>query len=85
MAAVNFGGILPRMPDLSHGNAPGNGCVSVKVVPRKRLVSLSAAVQWSLQGLFLSKILKLIWNLLGLWFRGYLSGRNDQRQGMVDD
>jgi hypothetical protein len=29
MAAVNFGGISPRMPDLSHGNGAGYGIVLV--------------------------------------------------------
>ncbi|KAJ6856489.1 hypothetical protein NC651_038197 [Populus alba x Populus x berolinensis] len=63
MAAVNFGGILPRMPDLSHGNGPGYGCVSVTPKPEPDCLTIRDR----------------------LWFRGYLSGRNDQRQGMVDD
>uniref|UniRef100_A0A6N2NES2 Uncharacterized protein n=1 Tax=Salix viminalis TaxID=40686 RepID=A0A6N2NES2_SALVM len=42
MAAINFGGILLRMPELSHDNEEGYGIV-VEVVPMKRHVSLSAA------------------------------------------
>jgi hypothetical protein len=71
MAAVNFGGILPRMRDLSHGNRPGYGIVLVLRLFQGRdlfhslLLAAAAAVQWSLQGLFMSKIPKLIWNLSG--------------------
>ncbi|KAL3586985.1 hypothetical protein D5086_013852 [Populus alba] len=44
MATINFGGISLMMPELSHANGKGYGnCVSVKVVPRKRLVSVSAS------------------------------------------
>jgi hypothetical protein len=44
MATINFGGISLMMPELSHANGKGYGnYVSVKVVPRKRLVSVSAS------------------------------------------
>ena len=44
MATINFGGISLGMLELSHANGKGYGnCVGVKVVPRKRLVSVSAS------------------------------------------
>ncbi|CAK7353482.1 unnamed protein product [Dovyalis caffra] len=50
MAAINLGGISLRMPELSHGNGKRCGnCVSVKVVPRKRLVSVAASAANSMQ------------------------------------
>ncbi|KAJ6295507.1 hypothetical protein OIU78_023517 [Salix suchowensis] len=71
MAAINFGGILLRMPELSYDNEEGYGIVLELVLGlfqgRDLFHSLPMLmlIQWSLQGLFLSKSPKFSWNLLG--------------------
>ncbi|KAJ6373068.1 hypothetical protein OIU76_027411 [Salix suchowensis] len=71
MAAINFGGILLRMPELSYDNEEGYGIVLELVLGlfqgRDMFHSLPMLmlIQWSLQGLFLSKTLKFSWKFIG--------------------